>query len=73
MFLDREENAMRRHAQLLAAVANGQLRRKAGGFWVEDDFTFNAWPMPRKKKPAPTFEQVKAQAAGMNKARRKRG
>jgi hypothetical protein len=60
-----------RHAQLLAAMQNGQLTRKSKKLWTAGDFMRDPWaPAPVKKTLSPA--QVAAQVASFNASRRSR-
>ncbi len=65
-------NALR-HAQLLAAIHNGQWRRKDKKPWTSPDFIkADPWAPPPAKKPPPSPAQLMAQVASMNASRRKK-
>lgn len=61
-----------RHARLLAAAANGPLKRRDRKPWAASDFLgADAWAPPQAKKPPPTAAQLRAQVTALNARRRK--
>jgi hypothetical protein len=56
-----------RHAQMLAAGLNaGHVKKKDGTVFAPNDFLpDDPWAEPKAPPPAPTFEQIAAQAAAM--------
>jgi len=65
-----EVSEQKHRARLLAAVHNGQLRRRDGQIWDQDDFFRKPWqPLEPPVAPAapvgPTAEQLRAQVAAM--------
>lgn len=62
-----------RHAQLLAALHNGPLTRRAKKLWGATEFLHDRWEAPKDKPRRLTPAQVAAQVASFNAMRRKRG
>lgn len=61
-----------RHAQLLAAIATGAIGRRGKKAWLPSDFMkAEPWAVKPAKRAPPTFQQLSAQVAGMNAARRR--
>lgn len=58
---------LQRHAQSIAAQANGPLSRNDKRTWSAADFMQPRWASPPASSAAnqPNFEQIKAQAAAM--------
>jgi hypothetical protein len=61
-----------RHAQLLAALANGELRHPSKKMFAAQDFMRDPWKKPEPKVRL-TAAQVAAQVSSINASRRNRG
>lgn len=58
----------RRHAELLAAIANGACERRGGGMFTAADFIRDPWAPPAEPKKPATKEEERAALEAQIKA-----